>query len=165
MANPIIEEGQKAPDFKALADDDTEVALSDFAGKNVVLYFYPKDNTSGCTKEACDFRDRIESLAEANTVVLGVSPDSIKSHKNFKAKYDLNFTLLSDPDKELANSYGVFREKKLYGKVHMGIVRSTFLIDENGQIAKVWDNVRVHRKKKGEIFRHVDDVREAIAAL
>jgi len=130
-----------------------------------VLYFYPKDDTPGCTKEACDFRDNLEQLAASGTVVLGVSPDSVKRHQKFKAKYDLNFGLLSDPDKKLADTYGVFREKKMYGKVSMGIVRSTCLSDAGGKVAKVWDKVRVHRKKQGEIIRHVDDVREAIAAL
>lgn len=124
-------------------------SLSDFKGSKIILYFYPKDNTSGCTQEACDFRDNINRLTNY-AVVIGVSPDGIKSHKTFKEKQDLNFILLSDPEHILAEHYGVWKEKSMYGRTYMGIERSTFVLDENGQILKEWRKVKV----KG----HVDDV-------
>ena len=146
--------GEMAPDFTAVTDAGEEVRLSSLRGRKVVLYFYPKDNTPGCTQEACDFRDRQVELEAKNAVVLGVSIDSAKSHQGFKSKHDLPFTLLADPDKELVNMYGVYREKKQYGRTYMGTVRTTFVIDESGRIAQVLDNVRV----KG----HVDAVLEAV---
>ncbi len=137
----MLTEGTIAPDFRLQADDGREISLSDYRGKKVVLYFYPKDNTPGCTTEACSFRDGHSELLAAGAIVLGVSPDSIKSHVNFKTKFDLPFALLSDPDHEVAEMYGAWGEKKMYGKTYMGIIRSTFIIDEQGVIAKVFPKV------------------------
>ncbi len=154
----MLKEGDKAPDFCLKGIDESgnerKFCLKDFKGKKVVLYFYPKDNTPGCTQEACDFRDNLARVKEKGAVVLGVSPDSIKSHKNFFEKYGLNFPLLSDPDKEVAQKYGAFGEKKMYGRVTKGIIRSTFIIDEEGKIKKAFYNVKV----KG----HVDKVLESL---
>ena len=136
--------GETAPDFTGTTDAGEELTLSSLRGKKVVLYFYPKDNTSGCTKEACDFRDNLDAFGAKNTVVLGVSTDSVKSHQNFKGKYELPFTLVADPDKEIVGKYGVFVEKKNYGRTYMGIVRTTFLIDEEGKIEQVYNKVRVN---------------------
>ena len=135
--------GDIAPDFTATTDAGEEITLSSLRGKKVILYFYPKDNTSGCTAEACDFRDRHDAIGAKNAVVLGVSPDSVKSHQGFKAKHDLPFTLVADPDKEIVSKYGVYREKKQYGRTFMGVVRSTFVIDENGVITQAYDKVKV----------------------
>lgn len=137
----MLQEGAVAPDF-TLASDAGEVSLSDYRGKKVVLYFYPKDNTSGCTTEACGFRDDHAAFMAAGAVVLGVSPDSPKSHSNFKLKLGLPFALLSDPDHKVAEAYGVWGEKKMYGKPYMGILRTTFVIDEQGRIAKVFPQVK-----------------------
>ena len=137
----MLTEGTIAPDFQLLADDGREVRLSDYRGKKVVLYFYPKDNTPGCTTEACSFRDGHSELVAAGAVVLGVSPDSVKSHVNFKTKFDLPFALLSDPDHQVAELYGAWGEKKMYGRTYMGIMRSTFIIDEEGVIVKVFPKV------------------------
>ncbi len=131
--------------------NEAEFDLKDFVGQRVVLYFYPKDNTSGCTQEACDFRDNINRITNFATVI-GVSPDSVKSHKGFKEKQGLNFILLSDPEHVLAEEYGVWKEKSMYGRKYMGIERSTFVIDKNGKIEKEWRKVKV----KG----HVDNVIE-----
>lgn len=154
-----IELGQPAPDFTLPSDTDGDVTLSALRGKPVVLYFYPKDNTPGCTTEACDFRDRIERVQAHGAVVLGVSRDSLKRHENFRAKYDLNFPLLSDADPEGAvhQLYGAWGEKKMYGRVSIGPIRSTVLIDAEGKVAKHWPKVRV----KG----HADAVIEALEAL
>lgn len=139
-----ITEGSKAPDFTLPSSEGGEVTLSDFKGKrNVVLYFYPKDNTPGCTKEACDFRDMSKKFQKKDTVVLGISADSLKSHDSFKSKYKLSFPLLSDENKEVIKKYGVWQEKSLYGKKFMGIVRSTFVINKEGKIAKIFPKVRV----------------------
>jgi peroxiredoxin Q/BCP len=138
----MLEEGTLAPDFTLPADGGGEVTLSNYRGKKVVLYFYPKDNTSGCTTEACNFRDDYAQILGAGAVVLGVSPDSIKSHDKFKLKYELPFALLSDPDHQVAEMYGAWGEKKMYGRSYMGIIRSTFIIDEEGVIAKVFPRVR-----------------------
>ena len=146
----MLKAGDPAPDFEAVLDNGDKVSLSQFKGKNVVLYFYPKDNTPGCTREACDFRDNISSLEEKNTVVLGVSPDSVKSHQKFKNKFDLPFPLISDEAKDVAQAFGVWREKKMYGKTRMGIVRSTFIIGPDGLISKAYDSVKV--------AGHVEDV-------
>jgi peroxiredoxin Q/BCP len=135
--------GDKAPDFSALTDSGEEVSLKDFRGKKVVLYFYPKDDTPGCTQEACDFRDSIQKFQKKNVVVLGVSPDSVKSHEKFKAKFELPFPLLSDPDHAIAEAYGAWQEKSMYGKKYMGIQRSTFVIDEKGKVAEVYEKVKV----------------------
>ena len=138
----MLQEGTMAPDFTLAADGGGEVSLSDYRGKKVVLYFYPKDNTSGCTKEACGFRDDYSTLLASGAAVLGVSPDSVKSHDGFKAKYSLPFALLSDPDHEVAEMYGAWGEKKMYGRTYEGILRSTFLIDEEGRILKVFPRVK-----------------------
>ena len=136
--------GEKAPDFTAMSDAGEEVSLSSLRGKKVVLYFYPRDDTPGCTTEACDFRDRAEALAAKDAVVLGVSTDSVASHEKFKAKHALPFTLLADPNKELVNAYGVYQEKKQYGRSYMGTVRTTFVIDPDGTITNVFERVRVN---------------------
>ena len=138
-----IEEGAKAPAFTATADDGKKVKLSEFKGKPVVLYFYPKDDTPGCTKEACAFRDRKDELTKLGAVVLGVSPDDVASHVKFREKYSLNFPLLADPDHSLAETYGAWREKNMYGKKSMGVQRSTYLIDGTGVVARVWKRVQV----------------------
>ena len=150
-------EGKKAPAFNLKGDDGKTHKLRDHAGERVVLYFYPRDSTPGCTTEACDFRDNLARLTKAGAVVYGVSKDSLASHEKFRAKHDLNFVLLSDPDLSVHHKYGAFGEKTLYGKVTEGVIRSTFLIDEGGKIARAWRKVRV----KG----HVDAVLAAIAEL
>ena len=126
--------GVLAPDFEALTDTGERISLSDYRGQRVVLYFYPKDDTSGCTTQACGFRDDYPVIEEKNAIVLGVSPDSVESHQKFKAKYDLPFTLLVDPDHAVAELYGVWGEKSMYGRKYMGVIRSHFVIDEEGKI-------------------------------
>jgi len=138
-----LEEGSKAPAFTLTADDGTKVTLADLKGRPVVLYFYPKDDTPGCTREACAFRDRQAELQKLGAVVLGVSPDDTASHAKFKQKYQLNFPLLADPDHKVAEKFGAWREKNMYGKKTYGIVRSTFLIGPDCVIKKVWKNVKV----------------------
>jgi len=135
--------GQKAPAFSLPSTSGSKVSLGDFAGKQVVLYFYPRDNTPGCTIEACDFRDRDAALRKAGAVVLGVSSDSLKSHDGFRAKHGLTFDLLVDADNAVAKSYGAHGEKLMYGKKVMGTVRSTFLIDAAGKLAAIWSPVKV----------------------
>lgn len=138
----LLEVGTKAPDF-TLPDQNGEMhSLSDYRGKKVILYFYPKDMTSGCTKEACGFAERYPQFQEKGAVVLGVSRDSVASHKKFEQKYSLPFTLLSDEDRKVIEAYGVWQEKKLYGKTTMGVVRSTYLIDEEGTIVKAMGKVK-----------------------
>lgn len=127
--------GDLAPDFEALTDTGEPVRLSDFRGRRVILYFYPKDDTTGCTTQACGFRDQYPLITERNAVVLGVSPDGVKSHQKFKAKFDLPFTLLVDKDHAISEAYGVWREKSFMGKHYMGVERSHFVIDEQGRIA------------------------------
>lgn len=138
-----IEAGKKAPAFDLPADNGAKVRLSDLAGGPVVLYFYPKDDTPGCTKEACAFRDRSAELKKLGATVLGVSPDDVASHGKFRDKFKLNFPLLADEDHKIAEKYGAWREKNMYGKKSMGIQRSTFLIDAQGKVAKVWKKVQV----------------------
>lgn len=138
-----VEVGKKAPDFTLLASNGEKVSLSDFKGKHVVLYFYPKDMTPGCTTQACDFRDNYESFKELNAVILGVSPDPLSSHEKFINKHDLPFLLLADEDHEVAEKYGVWKLKKNFGKEYYGIERSTFIIDKDGQLVKEWRKVRV----------------------
>jgi peroxiredoxin Q/BCP len=138
-----IEPGQRAPAFTLTADDGTEVRLADLKGRPVVLYFYPRDDTPGCTREACAFRDTKAKLKKLGAVVLGVSADSIESHAKFRDKFKLNFPLLVDADHQVAEKYGAWREKNMYGKKSMGIQRSTFLVDLAGKVAKVWKRVNV----------------------
>ena len=135
MTNGSPQAGDLAPDFAATTDTGDSVRLSDFRGRRVVLYFYPKDDTPGCTTQSCGFRDAYPQIEERNAVVLGVSPDGVKSHQKFKTKFDLPFTLLVDSDHQIAEAYGVWNEKSMYGKTYMGITRSHFVIDEQGRIA------------------------------
>ncbi|MCB2213297.1 thioredoxin-dependent thiol peroxidase [bacterium] len=153
MLNP----GDKAPDFTLKNADDQDISLNDLKGKWTVLYFYPKDNTSGCTKEACGFTEALPQFQGLDAQIFGVSPDSTKSHRNFREKYDLNIGLLSDPEKEMIQAYGAWGEKKNYGKIYMGLVRSTFLIDPDGVVQHVWSNVRVDG--------HVEKVRDRLEEL
>ena len=138
----MLQEGTIAPDFALDASGGGTVRLSDYRGQTVVLYFYPKDDTPGCTTEACNFRDDYSEIIAAGAVVLGVSPDSVKSHDKFQQKYELPFPLLSDPDHPVAEMYGAWGEKKMYGRTYMGIIRSTYVIDEEGIIVKVFPKVR-----------------------
>jgi len=138
----MIESGTVAPDFTLETDQGESVTLSKLRGKNVILYFYPKDDTPGCTIQACDFRDAMPRFEGVKAVILGVSPDSVKSHAKFRAKFDLNFPLLADEEHLVSEAYGVWKEKKMYGRTYMGIERSTFLIDEEGVISKVWRKVK-----------------------
>ncbi len=138
----MIEEGQAAPDFQLTADDGSIVTLSGLRGKKVVLYFYPKDDTPGCTTEACSFRDNLSMLTSKGAVVLGVSPQDIKSHARFKEKYNLTFPLLADTDHTVAEKYGVWGRKKMAGREYMGILRTTFVVDETGKVKKVFTNVK-----------------------
>lgn len=151
-----VEAGQRAPTFTLPADDGSKVRLSDLAGQPVVLYFYPRDDTPGCTREACAFRDQQATLKKLGAVVLGVSRDSIESHGKFRDKYRLNFPLLADADHQVAEKYGAWREKNMYGKKSMGIQRSTFLIGPDGKVAKVWKQVKVD----GHDEQVLDAVRE-----
>ena len=138
----MLEVGTKAPEFTLPDKDGNSVSLTDFAGKKVVLYFYPKDNTPGCTRQACAFAGAYEEFKKINAVVIGISKDSVASHQKFAEKHSLPFILLSDPELTAIQAYGVWQEKKLYGKVSMGVVRSTFVIDENGMIEKVMPKVK-----------------------
>ncbi len=151
----MLKVGDKAPDFTLKSDKDEDVLSSDFLGKkDVILYFYPKDNTSGCTKEACSFRDHIQPIQAKDAVVLGVSPDSVKSHQNFINKQNLNFTLLSDPDHKVAEAYGAWGEKSMYGRKYMGIFRSTFIIGKDGIIKHVFKKVKtaIHAEEVLEVL-------------
>jgi thioredoxin-dependent peroxiredoxin len=132
-----LKEGSKAPIFEGIDQNGKEVKLTDFTGKKVILYFYPKDNTPGCTAEACNLRDNHDSLLKKGFTVIGVSPDSEKSHQGFAGKYSLPFSLIADTSKKIMNDYGVWGEKKMYGKSYMGVIRTTFIIDENGIIEKI----------------------------
>ena len=138
----MLEVGTKAPDFTLLDKDGKTVSLADFAGKRVVLYFYPRDNTPGCTRQACAFAQNFEDFRRQDIVVIGISKDSVASHLKFAQKYDLPFILLSDPELQAIQAYGVWQEKKLYGKVSMGVVRSTYIIDHQGLIEKVMPKVK-----------------------
>ena len=145
----MVEKGDMAPDFELPADDGSKVKLSSLRGRKVVLYFYPKDDTSGCTLQACDLRDQMPRIEERNAVVLGVSPDPVSSHKKFKSKYGLNFPLLADEDTQVAQAYGVWKEKSMYGRTYMGIERSTFIIDEKGRVQEAWRKVKPADHAKG----------------
>lgn len=155
MTHPAI--GDNAPAISLPRDGGDIVNLSDFAGKNVVLYFYPRDDTSGCTKEAVGFTENLGAFADLDTVILGVSKDSVKKHDKFVAKHDLKIALLSDEEGDVCERYGVWKEKSMYGKTYFGIERTTFLIDANGKIAQVWPKVKV--------AGHVDAVLDAVRAL
>lgn len=146
-----------AIDFKLPASNGSEVALSDYLGRNVVLYFYPKDNTPGCTTESCDFRDYNSQFEQRNTVVLGISPDDLKSHDKFIKKFELPFLLLADTEQVVSNQFGVWTLKKMYGKEYYGVERSTFLINAQGEIVKEWRKVKVDG--------HVQEVLEAVKGL
>lgn len=149
----MLKEGDKAPDFTTRDQDGNAVKLSDFKGKKVVLYFYPKDDTPGCTKEACSFRDADAIYNKKGIKVFGVSTDSEKSHQKFISKYQLPFDLLADTEKEIVEKYGVWGEKSMYGKKYMGTIRKTFLVGEDGKIAKIFDKVNVSE--------HADEVLKA----
>ncbi len=153
----MVEEGDKAPDFKLAADDGGTVSLSGQKGKSVVVYFYPKDDTSGCTSEAKAFTALIDQFSKAGAIVIGISPDSVQSHEKFKRKYDLAVTLAADVDKTAAEAYGVWVEKSMYGRKYMGVERATFLIDGKGRIARAWRKVKVHG--------HAEEVLSAVRAL
>ena len=152
-----IEEGAKAPAFSLMADNGVKLRLADLKGSPIVLYFYPKDDTPGCTREACAFRELKAEMEKLGATVLGVSPDSVERHVKFRDKYRLNFPLLADPDHAVAEKYGAWREKSMYGKTAMGIQRSTFLIDSQGKVFKVWKRVQVDG--------HDQQVLEALKAL
>jgi peroxiredoxin Q/BCP len=165
----MLEIDKKAPQFCNKNQDEKEICLKDFKGQWVILYFYPKDNTPGCTTEACDFTAQQPQFKNLNANIIGVSPDDIKRHQKFIEKHNLNVELLSDIDKTTCESYGVWQEKKMCGRVYMGVVRSTFIIDPNSNIRHIWSNVKVRRKKtvKGEKveFLHVNEVREKLIQL
>lgn len=139
----MLKIGQKAPDFKLASSNGKNVSLKDYAGKKIVLYFYPKDNTSGCTKEACSFESNLKAIKEKSAVVIGVSADSIGSHVKFAQKFHLSFPLLSDEKKEIIKSYGVWKEKSMYGRKYFGIERTTVVIDEKGIVQQVFNKVKV----------------------
>lgn len=149
--------GGMAPDFALLNDQDEEVTLSSFRGRPVVLFFYPKDDTPGCTVEACSFRDALPRFGELNAVVLGISPDTPRKHRNFKKKFDLPYTLLSDTDHKIADAWGLWVEKTFWGRKYWGVARTTFVIDKKGRIAKVFEQVKPED--------HAVEVAEAVAAL
>ncbi|GAA0134559.1 thioredoxin-dependent thiol peroxidase [Paenibacillus sp. YSY-4.3] len=154
MVDMQVQVGEMVPDFQLPADGGEKIALSEFRGRKVVLYFYPRDMTPACTQQACDFRDQSEALLEQGAVVLGISGDSVKSHDKFKAKHGLTFPLLADEDHRISRMFGVWQLKKLYGREYEGIVRSTFLIDEEGRLQKEWRGIRV--------AGHVEKVLEAL---
>ena len=151
----MLDVGKKAPDFSLLNQDEKKISLKDFIGQKVVLYFYPKDDTSGCTKEACSFSDDLPKFSKIDAVVLGVSPDSVKSHKKFSEKYKLKFDLLADEEKKVVEKYGVWKEKSMYGRKYMGVERTTFIIDENGKFKKIFNKVKVdgHNKEVLEALK------------
>ena len=153
----MISEGKSAPLFTLETDTGDRLALKDLKGRPVVLYFYPKDDTPGCTVEACEFRDAFPRFKGTKAVILGISPDSVKSHQKFKVKFDLPFTLLADEDHTIAEKYGVWQKKSMYGRSYMGIARTTFVIDKDGKVAKVFEKV----KPKG----HAEEVEQALDAL
>jgi peroxiredoxin len=153
----MVSVGDPAPSFSLPADDGSSVSLADFAGRRLVVYFYPKDDTPGCTTQACELRDDLPGFSALGVDVVGVSPDSVSSHVKFKVKYDLNFPLLSDPEHVMSEAFGVWKEKSMYGRTYMGIERSTFILDEEGRIARVWRKV-----KPGG---HAAMVRDALADL
>lgn len=154
-----IEPGKRAPDFTLAADDGKKVRLSELKGRPIVLYFYPKDDTPGCTREACAFRDQRSQIQDLGAIVLGISPDTVESHARFRDKYELNFPLLADPDHKVAEKYGAWREKNMYGKRSMGIQRSTYLIDADGKIAALWKRVSVDGHDE-QILKALQELRQ-----
>lgn len=151
----MLKNGDIAPDFTLLDSEGNTVSLSDFKGNKVIIYFYPKDDTSGCTKEACNFRDNYSQLKEKNVVVIGISKDSVSSHVKFKNKYDLPFILLSDPNHQVIETYGAYGEKKMYGRTCMGTIRMTYLVSEEGLILKIYDKVKPDKHVE-EILKDLD---------
>ena len=151
----MLEVGKKAPDFNLLNQDEEKISLKDFLDQKVVLYFYPKDDTSGCTKEACSFSEDLPKFSKVDAVIHGVSPDSVKSHKKFSEKYKLKFNLLADEEKNVVEKYGVWKEKSMYGRKYMGVERTTFIIDEKGKIKKIFNKVKVdgHNKEVLEALK------------
>ena len=152
----MVNIGDKAPEFSASTDGGGTISLKDLKDKKIVLYFYPKDMTPGCTAESCGFRDALPYFSKINAEIIGVSKDSVKRHDKFKEKYELPFMLAADEDGKMCEAYGVWQEKKNYGKTYMGIVRSTFLIDEKGKIAAVWRNLRV----KGHVEKVLEEAQK-----
>ena len=152
-----LKKGIQAPDFRGICDGDRTIMLSSMTGNNIILYFYPKDDTPGCTKESCEFANANDDFSKLETIIIGVSRDSVARHNKFKDKYNLPFLLVSDESGKICEAYGVWREKKNYGKIYMGIERSTFLIDKKGVIQKIWRKVRVNG--------HVDTVMNELSDL
>jgi len=150
----MLEEGKKAPEIKLKDQDGNTVSLSEFKGQKVVVYFYPKDDTTGCTKEACHFRDEFPRFEKLETKVIGISPDSVESHKKFAEKYNLPFTLLSDAGKDAVEAYDVWKQKSMYGRNYMGVERTTYIVDEDGKIQKVFPKVKVEN--------HIEEVLKAL---
>ncbi|MDX9795561.1 MAG: thioredoxin-dependent thiol peroxidase [Arcobacteraceae bacterium] len=165
----MLKVGTKAPEFCAPNQDDVEICLRDILGKWIVLYFYPKDNTPGCTNEACDFTTAMPEFDDLDAIILGVSPDSSEKHRKFIEKYDLSITLLADEEKQMCNDYGVWQLKKFMGRESMGVVRTTFIINPEGKIAAVWNKVNVRKKKKvnGETIEvlHANEVKTTLQQL
>ena len=165
----MLEIGNKAPEFCIPNQDEVEICLRDLKRKWIVLYFYPKDNTPGCSTQACDFTNQEQQFDDLDAVILGISPDSPKKHQNFIAKKNIGITLLSDEQKNVCKAYGVWQLKKMCGKEYMGVARSTFIISPDGKISAIWDKVRVRRKKKVDgaqvEFLHVDDVKAELIKL
>lgn len=157
IASGSIKEGDKLPPFSLPADDGSVVTNESLKGRKTVLYFYPKDDTSGCTKEACDFRDAFPRFGQTNARIIGVSPDSVESHRKFKTKYELPFQLLADEQRQLANAFGVWKEKSMYGRKFMGIERTTVIVDVDGRVARIFPKVSVPG--------HVGQVEEALREL
>ncbi len=152
----MLEAGNKAPEFSLLNQDGKKISLKDFERSKIILYFYPKDYTSGCTKEACNFRDEFPKFTKTNAVILGVSSDSVESYKKFSEKYNLNFNLLADEEKKVVEKYGVWKEKSMYGRKYMGVERTTFIIDEKGKIKSIFRKVKVDAHNK-EVLEALKD--------
>jgi peroxiredoxin Q/BCP len=153
----LIAEGDKAPNFSLESDDGTTVTRDSLAGKNVVLFFYPKDNTSGCTQEACDFRDAFPRFGKIDAVVIGVSPDSLESHRKFKSKFGLPYLLLSDGNHKLADNFGIWKEKSMYGRKYVGFERTTVIVDRKGRVARIFPKVKIPG--------HIQEVEKAVRDL
>lgn len=161
----MLDISDSAPDFTLKSQNDEDISINDFKGKWIVLYFYPKDNTSGCTKEACDFTAAMPDFEKLEAAILGISPDSPSTHRKFIEKHQIGFTLLSDPDKTTMKKYDAWGVKKNYGKEYEGVIRSTFIISPELEIAALWRNVKVRRKQKGVEILHADTVRKKLVEL